>query len=539
MSGTDVTVIGGGLAGMTAAWAIARLGIPVCLLEAEQELGGMAGSRTLAGRVEDHGVHVFPAFYRNSFQLLEELGITGNLRACDNFYQLMPGEFPVFRTFRSLFTFRDFIRELRSGVTPVADRLLFYYALVDLLSQRYQDRDESLGEFLRSRWYLTEAAISDVEHLFVASSASESDLASAASFRGSIAAFSRHPGQVRMPKGTLQETFIGPFRRRLADSGVDVRTGAELLAASVSADGGRLATITVREGGRAGRPVAVTGHVVLAVPHGPLSRLGPAITSALQPGGIGNLRSRPLGALHVYLNRRLPGLPDEHVRLVGSPHAITLIDVGQVWDGCSATILNCVVGRVARLEDLSEADAINVLLDELASYIPTLTRADVEHVCYQPHFAEPFFTPGPGSDRYRPGGTTALANLHIAGDFCASPPGIAGMEGAIRSGLVAAESVRRAVRPDAPPIETLDIAPVSERSARVGRLMLAPVAATARLLAGRRGAAKRGAAKRGGATRGGATRGGATRGGATRGGATKERLSLDAGTREKDNHVSR
>jgi hypothetical protein len=514
MSGTDVTaaggevtVIGGGLAGMTAAWAIAKLGIPVRLLEAEQELGGMAGSRTLAGRVEDHGVHVFPAFYRNSFQLIEELGIAGNLRACDNFYQLMPGEFPVFRTFRSLFTFRDFVRELKSGVTPVPDRLLFYYALVDLLSQRYQDRDQSLGEFLHSRWYLTEAAISDVEHLFVASSAAESDLASAASFRGSIAAFSRHPGQVRMPKGTLQETFIGPFRRQLADSGVDVRTGAELLAASVSA--GRLATITVREGGRAGQPVPVTGHVVLAIPHGQLSRLGPAITSALQPGGIGNLRSRPLGALHVYLSRRLPGLPDEHVRLVGSAHAITLIDVGQVWDGCAGTILNCVVGRVGQLEDLSEADAVNILLDELVSYLPTLTRADVEYVCYQPHFAEPFFTPGPGSDRYRPGGTTALANLHVAGDFCASPPGIAGMEGAIRSGLVAAESVRRAVCPGAPPIETLDIAPVSERSARVGRRLLAPVAATARLLAGRRGQA------------------------------TKERLSLEAGTREKDKHVSR
>jgi uncharacterized protein with NAD-binding domain and iron-sulfur cluster len=511
MTGTDVTVIGGGLAGMTAAWAIARLGIPVRLLEAEQELGGMAGSRTLAGRVEDHGVHVFPAFYRNSFRLIEELGITGNLRACDNFYQLMPGEFPVFRTFRSLFTFRDFIRELRSGVTPVADRLLFYYALVDLLSQRYHDRDESLGEFLRTRWYLTEAAISDVEHLFVASSATESDLASAASFRGSIAAFSRHPGQVRMPKGTLQETFIGPFRRRLEDSGVDIRTGAELLAASVSADGGRVDTITVRDSGT----LPVTGHVVLAVPHGRLSLLGPAITSTLQPSGIGSLRSRPLGALHVYLKQRLPGLPDEHVRLVGSPHAITLIDVGQVWDGCSTTILNCVVGRVARLQDLSEADAVSVLLDELASYLPALTRADVDHVCYQPHFAEPFFTPGPDSDRYRPASTTALANLHVAGDFCASPPGIAGMEGAIRSGLAAAESVRRAVRPGAPPVEILDIAPVSERSARVARLMLAPVAATARLLAGR---------------------GAGRRGGAGRDDVTKERLSSDADTREMDNH---
>ena len=478
MSG--VTVIGGGLAGMTAAWTIRKFGVPVRLLEAGPELGGMAGSRLIDGRVEDHGVHVFPAWYCNSLQLVEELGIAGNLRECDNFYQLMPGEFPTFRTFRSLFTVGDFIKDIRSGVTPATDRLLFYYGLIDLLSQRYEGRDESLRDFLRSRWYLTELAIADIEHLFVASSAAESDLASAASFRGSIAAFSRHPGRVRMPKGSLQESFIGPFRRRLEDDGVEVRTGVELLEATV--DGDRLDTITVRGGGTG----MVRGHVVLAVPHERLSRLGRAITGALRPAfGVDELRSRPLGALHVYLRRRLPGLPDEHVRLVGSAHAITLVDVGQVWDGHRGTVLNCVVGRVARLAELPEAEAVKVLLDELMAYLPVLNWDDVEHVCYQPHFGEPFFVPGPGSDRYRPVSTTALANLHLAGDFCAAPPGVAGMESAVRSGLAAAESVRRAIRPGAAPVVIRDASPVHPRAARGLRIALSPVAAAVRLLASR------------------------------------------------------
>jgi hypothetical protein len=55
-----------------------------------------------------------------------------------------------------------------------------------------------------------------------------------ASFRGSITAFSRHPGRVRMPKGTLQDTFIAPFRGRLEAEGVEIRTGTRLQGVSVA-----------------------------------------------------------------------------------------------------------------------------------------------------------------------------------------------------------------------------------------------------------------------------------------------------------------
>jgi uncharacterized protein with NAD-binding domain and iron-sulfur cluster len=474
------TVVGGGLAGMTAAWEIRKLGVPVRLLEAGPELGGMAGSRVIDGRVEDHGVHVFPAWYQNCLRLIEGLGISDNLRECENFYQLMPGEFPDFRTFRSILKAGDLIGDIRSGVTPVADRMLFYYGLVDLLAQRYDVRDESLGDFLYSRWYLTENAIADIEHLFVASSAADPHLASAASFRGSIVAFSQLPGRVRMPRSSLQESFIGPFRQRLARAGVEIRTGVELVDATV--DGDRLAAITLRGGGQE----TVDGHVVLAIPHGRLRGLAPAVRAAARPTGLDELRSRPLGALHVYLRRRLPGMPDEHVRLVGSPHAITLIDVGQVWEGYDTTVLNCVIGRTSRLAGLSEEEAVTLLLDELMDYLPVFTRDDVEHVCYQPHFEEPFFVPGPGLDRYRPASTTALSNLHLAGDFCAAPAGVAGMEGAVRSGLAAAESVRRAVRPDAPPVPIRDFRPISPLAARGLRVALAPVAALVRLAAKRR-----------------------------------------------------
>ncbi|MFE7559158.1 FAD-dependent oxidoreductase [Kitasatospora sp. NPDC057500] len=462
-NGDEVTVIGGGLAGMAAAWALSGLGLPVRLLEATPDLGGKAGSRRIDGRTEDHGVHIFPAFYRNTLRLTGELGLTGSLRPTTRFHQIRPGQLGGTERPRA----------------SVAEGLLFLYGVVDLLAQDYTRHDESLHDFLTTRRYLTEAALADIEHFFIASTAAESRAASAAEFRGSIAAFLRRPGRIRMPRGDLQHWLIDPFRRHLENTGVKVRTGHELT--GVTTGGGRLRTLTLRTPAADADTEQVTGHVVLAVPHGRVSDLGPELTGALHPAhGVRELNSRPLGALHLWLRRRLPHLPAEHVRLVGSPHAITLLDIGQNWAGHRTTVLNCVVGRVERLAHLPESEAVAVLVDELRTYLPGFGPEDIEHVCYQPHLASPYFTPGPGSDRLRPHSTTALANLHLAGDHCAAPPGMTGMEGAVSSGLRAAESVRRALRPHLPPVRIDPLPTVSPVAARLLRAALAPLAAAAR-----------------------------------------------------------
>jgi uncharacterized protein with NAD-binding domain and iron-sulfur cluster len=66
------------------------------------------------------------------------------------------------------------------------------------------------------------------------------------------------------------------------------------------------------------------------------------------------------------------------------------------------------------------------------------------------------FSPEPGCDRWRPGQTSPIANLYLAGDWTATGwP--ATMEGAVRSGYLAAEAIlaaagapARLLRPDLP-----------------------------------------------------------------------------------------
>jgi phytoene dehydrogenase-like protein len=59
MNGMRVTVIGGGLAGITAALGCVRGGAAVTLLEARGRLGGAAYSFDRHGVTADNGQHVF------------------------------------------------------------------------------------------------------------------------------------------------------------------------------------------------------------------------------------------------------------------------------------------------------------------------------------------------------------------------------------------------------------------------------------------------------------------------------------------------
>lgn len=72
---TDVAVIGGGLAGLSAATYLARAGLTVTLFEKSAKLGGRAATQMYEGYAFNRGIH---AFYAGSAgtRVLRELGVT-------------------------------------------------------------------------------------------------------------------------------------------------------------------------------------------------------------------------------------------------------------------------------------------------------------------------------------------------------------------------------------------------------------------------------------------------------------------------------
>ncbi len=86
----DVLIIGGGMAGLSAAWRLRRLGIEATLLELEPEIGGNAAWGVNAVSAYPWGAHYVPALTDESVhaaELFEEIGIiTGRTASGDPVY---------------------------------------------------------------------------------------------------------------------------------------------------------------------------------------------------------------------------------------------------------------------------------------------------------------------------------------------------------------------------------------------------------------------------------------------------------------------
>src|SRR5262245_21827790 len=163
-------IIGGGLAGMTVAKELLKHGLEVVILEASARLGGKAGAdQNPDTRVyEEHGYHIFPGWYANTRQLLEELAITDNLVDLPNFHILKKGEWrkgttPTLSTFCPTSSPWHLIQNIQAlaRLVSLPEAILGFYGVLDLASESFDNRAVldrvSANAFFRSRFYATEA----------------------------------------------------------------------------------------------------------------------------------------------------------------------------------------------------------------------------------------------------------------------------------------------------------------------------------------------------------------------------------------------
>ena len=70
-----VVIVGGGFAGLSAAYTLMKRGITPLLLEAEERAGGRGRGERVDGFSLDMGAFVFTSTYDTAFRLCEELGL--------------------------------------------------------------------------------------------------------------------------------------------------------------------------------------------------------------------------------------------------------------------------------------------------------------------------------------------------------------------------------------------------------------------------------------------------------------------------------
>ena len=141
----------------------------------------------------------------------------------------------------------------------------------------------------------------------------------------------------------------------------------------------------------------------------------------------------PITGIHLWFDRPITDLP----------HA-TLLDRTIQWmfNKGNGRYIQLVVSASRSLTAIPRAEVIELALRELAEFFPTVKTAVLEkaHVIKE---IRATFSAVPGLEAKRPPATTPFANFFLAGDWTRSGwP--ATMEGAVRSGYIAAEAVARA-----------------------------------------------------------------------------------------------
>jgi uncharacterized protein with NAD-binding domain and iron-sulfur cluster len=446
MSAPAVTIVGGGLAGMVAAWRLLESGCRVSLFEQAGRLGGKAGATECAGGVEEHGYHIFPALYRNVRKLAEDLGLQDAFRDCTQFLQLHPGQYPNFLAFTNITSARYLWSNLTAGVLPVAETFLFFYAALDLMSQPYSYRaaldQVTVTGFLRSRFYRTERVAEQFQELMLKGISVPTYEVSAMTMRNVMRFWVKSPEPMhRILKGDLQSMWIEPMRQKIIELGGSIYLGVRLTRLVTQDDKVRALTF-VDSGGRAeDYPVE---SALLAIPVEKLTSIvdDELYASAPALGELRHLRTRPMTAYNVYFKNSIPGMPSAHINLLDSRYGISFIDVSQTWPSLGRTVLNLIASDVSDLEGLSPQLAVSFLMEDLKRYIP-FSFQDVELITFQSHAGQPLFMNNVGAWAFRPGARTQVKNLYLAGDYCQNPIDLVSMEGAVSSAMIAADAIRR------------------------------------------------------------------------------------------------
>jgi zeta-carotene desaturase len=436
-----VTVIGGGVAGMSAASALAEAGLRVQLLERRGYLGGRASSylHPGVGEVIDNCQHVLFGCCTNLIGFYRRIGVADRIHWTSEMTMIEPGgrrsrlgpfELGPVRLPAPLHGAPSF---LRAKAFSFEDKLALGRAMRAIMRPGALDYStESLGDWLR-RHKQTDGAINRFWRLVIASALNaeidEIAFHYAAKVIRELFLNSAEAGSMGMSRVPLSELYAGviPF---LQERGGVVHLNTHVEGAAW--DGARW-TVRTRTGELA------SDFVIVALPFEATAQLLPHLPAAEGAAEltrqIGQHEHSPICSVHLWFDREITEL--EHAVLLDREiHWMYNQSRLQRRDG---HYIELVVSATRAFAALSREQAIAQAVAELAEFFPRVKDAKLEKVALVKEVRATFGVP-PGIDAARPTAVSPWPNLFLAGDWTATGwPST--MESAARSGHLAAEAL--------------------------------------------------------------------------------------------------
>ncbi|WP_255727656.1 hydroxysqualene dehydroxylase HpnE [Frankia sp. CIT1] len=471
-----LVVVGGGLAGLSAALVAADAGADVTVLEARPRLGGATASFARDGMWVDTGQHVFMRCCTAYRAFLRRLGVVHLTTLQDRLdvpvllarsgararlrRTRIPWPAPLHLT-PALLGYRAF---------PIGQRLraaLAAYRLGRLDPSRPEVDGASFGSWLAGQRQSPATIEALWELLTVATLNAPADSASlglAATVVRTGLLERADAGDIGWADVPLQRLHGEAAAAELADVGAEVRTGVKVRELTKTASGWRVVTDS--------GPIDADS-VILAVP--------PPAAAALLPAGavenqdrFADLGSAPIVNVHMIYDRTVLECP--FLAVVGSPvqwvfdrTASSGIAASPPAAGAGADhpsragaqYLAISLSAADEWIDRPAAEIRAIFVEEMRRLLPAARNAEAIEV-FVTRERTATFRQAPGTYALRPGPATALPGLALAGAWT-DTGWPATMEGAVRSGLAAAKVALGGWRPGPPsPGSTRRLLPVVE-----------------------------------------------------------------------------
>ena len=432
-----VVVVGGGLAGITAALDLRAAGHEVTLLEARPRLGGAASSYQRDDLTIDNGQHVILRCCDNYQALLDRLGVAGLVKFQPRFdvTVLAPGGRRA-RLRRSGLPspLHMFGSLLRYGMLTLPQRLAVGRAA---LAMRFVNPDDQaldrvrLGDWLAARGQ-GEAARRRLWDLFIISALNiagdDASLQLAAIVIKTALLGAKDAADIGVATVPLGELHGRAPADLLARLGAQVRMNSRATEVRQAAGGGFEVEVSDGE-------LLTAGAVVLAVPSAQAAKLAAAagVVGAAQWEDLG---ASPIVNVHVIYDRQVTDLPfvaavDSPVQWVFDKTKVAGLNSGQ-YLAVSLSAADTYIGTPsAQLRDQ--------FLSELTRIFPAAASAQVID-SFVTRERRATFRQAPGCGALRPGAATSVSGLVLAGSWTDTGwPDT--MEGAVRSGHCAARQL--------------------------------------------------------------------------------------------------
>jgi squalene-associated FAD-dependent desaturase len=432
---SHVLVAGGGLAGLATAASLGSAGFDVTVVESRPFLGGRATSYAVPSgddteEVIDNCQHILLKCCVNLLDFYQRLGVEDRIHFHKEFFFIEPGGRASVMKAGVLprpLHFTESFATLR--FLTLADKIAVGRGLLALRSEwrKRPDLDRiTMLEWLKEKGQTLPAIDRFWRQILVSAINEELDRMAALHgfqvfYLGFLAA--RDSYEMGIPAVPLGDLYSAEAWKRLPNVGFRMKTPVTRILAHEHAVTG------IECGGH----VLTADHYVSALP---FERLAAVMPEAGLP--FSEFEHSPITGIHLWFDRPVTDLP----------HG-TLLDRTIQWffNKDRGRYLQLVVSASRTLVPMGRQEVIDLALRELAEFLPEVRAAQLvkAHVVKE---VRATFSARPGLESQRPEARTRWSNFTLAGDWTRSGwP--ATMEGAVRSGYLAAEAAAGALGPPA------------------------------------------------------------------------------------------